>query len=132
MQPLEYESNECENQQITEIRDVVDQLDCRLADFSTYYSFSQINNSDTYYNNLIDEIILNLTIIPTNQEFLGKGVHDSTEGVTNGLNVMCERLSWFFHKSCDEVRDHLFEKMKNFPVDDVRNCRRLHLHNQLH
>lgn len=117
---------------ITGMQNVVDLLDDQLHNIVLFCSHVSANTIEAYYQQIIDTIVLNLTVIPTNQEFLHLAPQDDTAGVTAGIKYMSSRLAWFFHKSDKDVEKDLFSKMNTFPVADVRNAQWLRHTNMLH
>ena len=117
--------------QIVEVQDVIDKLDLQLQDIEKYYTHTSSNSLDQYYRQMIDTIVLDLTVIPVNQEILGLEPTDDAGSVNAGLAEMSGKLAKFFNKAPHSVELDVFNRMNTFPIDDTREARRLRHTNRL-
>jgi hypothetical protein len=117
--------------QIIEVQDVVDKLDHLLLNVDEFYLHTSSNSLDQYYQQMIDNIVLDLTIIPVNQALLGLEPIDDVGSVNAGLLEMSGMLARFFNKTSSAVEQDVYNRMNTFPVDDIREARHLKHNNRL-
>jgi hypothetical protein len=116
---------------VVEIQDIIDKLNIQLLDVSKYYEHTSTNSLDVYYNQLIESIVFDLTIIPVNRDIQDFDSSDSKISINAGMVKLADKLAWFFFKGHTEVEQDLVKLMNTFPVDDARNARWLRHSNML-
>lgn len=117
---------------ILEVQDVVNNLDHQLLDLNLLYTHTSLNTLEQYYQQIISDVVFNLTVIPVNQEILGLEPIDDEASVNVGLGEIAVMLARVFNKTPTAVKADVYSKMDTFPIDDTRESRRLHHANRLH
>lgn len=116
---------------ILEVQDIVTKLDGVLLDVDQFYTHALTNSLDAYYHQLIDSVVLDLTVIPVNQEIMGLAPIDDEGSVNAGLVQLSEMLAQVFNKTPHDVEHDVFDRMSTFPIDDTRTSCRLQHTNRL-
>jgi hypothetical protein len=114
-----------------EVQDVVNKLEQDLLDINQFYIHTSANSLEAYYHQMIDSVVLDLTVIPVNQQILGIVPEDDASSVNAGLICLADKLAQFFNKVPQDVELDIFNRMNTFPVDDIRQSQLLQHTNML-
>ena len=105
---------------IVGVQDVVNKLECDLLDINQFYIHTSTNSLEAYYHQMVDSVVLDLTVIPINQRILGIVPEDDASSVNAALICLANTLAQFFNKIPQDVELDIFSRMNTFPVDDIR------------
>jgi hypothetical protein len=114
------------------MRDVIQRAQDIAADVSELCKHVQAGLLDEYYQWVMNELVMDLTIIPVIRAMHEVETYDDSDTVTSGFHAIANILSAMFQKDSRKVREDLIELMNEFPVDDVREAYVLRQQNLLH
>lgn len=88
--------------------------------------------TSTYLTSVINQIVLDMTIIPAARQELSLDVVDDAATVSGGFHRIANMLSKAFNESQTTIEEQMVSVMNDFPVDDVRSAYVARHRNLLH
>lgn len=118
-------------QQLTGIDDIVEKVERRISDLSVAYNHIHTNTMEDYYQEVVGEILYDLTVFPVDRDMADMDILDNQENVIKGLHSIASIISLFFNKEQSTVERDIIDKMNAYPIEDIRQSRTLANQNRL-
>lgn len=110
-------------QQVTrtlDMSDIIQRVEHISLDAKSYKQHLDNNTLDEYYNEIIRQVITDMSTIPMYREFEGLEPIATSEEVNDGLHEVVTILAPMFSKPNESVITDLVTCMGTFPVHDLR------------
>lgn len=114
------------------IEDVISKVQRQMTDGAAYYRHAKSGTLDQYYDEVLMEVITDVTLIPYERSQRGLDpVQDPTDMI-NGFSQIIESIAVVFNKTKPDVEGDLIKTMTEYPVEEVKSAQILRHNNMLH
>lgn len=117
---------------LLDFHEVVDKVNKHYGHPSTMYAHIMNGTVNEYFNDVLDEVVYDLTIMPIARQLNDHAHDDDQESVTAGFRQITETLGFLFNKDDTAIFKEIIRRMNDYPVDDVREVYQLRHKNALH
>lgn len=118
-------------QRPVEVDEVIRKVQRQTLDMETLTLHEMCGTTEKYYEQLLTEIVTDMTILPLTRGFAGLDPLDDGKQIEGAFVKMVGMVATLFGMPQKKVEDDLVDVMHNYPVEDVKNAEVLRRDNRL-
>jgi hypothetical protein len=120
-----------QDQSLLTLDDLVTQLEVQVSNFTTVTDHYTAGTLDKYYDDLKQQAVTDLLLIPARRLAKDLTVTDDVDTVQVAVERIASLLSTLVDKTQGEVQHDIMACVHKFPFDDVRQATYLKQNNKL-